>query len=574
MADDSKSGALKISSREELQDWLESLPPEQGLWVAAAIATRAVLRGLPYLALTQWTELAFTHHVSNHTFPAFLASALARVASQYPHFVEALPLAHTANATIVRGPDSNDSVVQQVLVAANGALVAVARAAKVLRDDKNARTAIGAAAGFNVGDPYFRAALRHDVAFITSGGGIPALTSEPLWPSGAPEWMAIRWRNLQAELPREDDWQVWIDCYNRRLEGMSDPEEIELVFATVPDEEREAGPTAANKWIRERLEELARKKPIVPPMLPAAIEPVVAGGKIALPANPADADLDSEALDAALIALRMQIVDLAGDLDVEANIDKRVIGFLRQLAEKTPQTPPTQAQLFMLAHEQETLEAYGKTVTVEWPTLLAGRYLATTLAFDRTVRQFPKWRLFKQNADKNRLTDQQRAETSKLVADFTAALREEGAAEYVAAEIPDTFEEMCRRLDAARDEAGKDRIAAGVDTLAEDAVVSIENTLKLMAETALAGVKRAASAITKAGAAYVDNFEEGMIDQAKKEGKKDSAALVKWTKRILVSAAVGAGAKAAGIGTVIAKLMVTYPQIGKWLGPIIDLISN
>jgi hypothetical protein len=231
----------------------------------------------------------------------------------------------------------------------------------------------------------------------------------------------------------------------------------------------------------------------------------------------------------------------------------------------------------MLAHEQEALEAYGKTVVAEWPGLLAGRYLATTLAFDRTVRQFPKWRLFKQNADKNRLTDQQRAEAPKLTADFAAALREEeaaGAAEYVAAEIPDTFEEMSRRLDAARDEAREDRIAAGDDTLAEDAVVSIENMLKLMAETALSGVKRAANAVTKAGAPYVDSFEEGMVDQAKKEGKKDSAALVKWSKRILVGAAVGAGAKTAGIGAVIAKLMVTYPQIGKWLGPIIDLISN
>jgi hypothetical protein len=228
----------------------------------------------------------------------------------------------------------------------------------------------------------------------------------------------------------------------------------------------------------------------------------------------------------------------------------------------------------MLAHEQETLEDYGNTVAAEWPALLAGRYLATALAFDRTVRQFPKWRLFKQNADKNRLTDQQRAEAPKLAAEFTVALREEETARYVASEIPDTFEEMCQRLDAARDDAREDRIASGVDTLAEDAVTSIENIIKRMAETALAGFKRASNAATKTGSAYVDSVEEGMVDQAKKEGKKDGAALVKWTKRILVGVAVGAGAKEAGIGAVIAKLMVTYPQIGEWLRPIIDLISN
>jgi hypothetical protein len=47
LADENKSGALKISSREELQAWLDSLPPEQGRWVAVAIAARAALRVVP-----------------------------------------------------------------------------------------------------------------------------------------------------------------------------------------------------------------------------------------------------------------------------------------------------------------------------------------------------------------------------------------------------------------------------------------------------------------------------------------------------------------------------------------------
>ena len=51
MADESKSGALKISSREELENWLESLPLEQGRWVAVAIAARAALRVVPLIAL-------------------------------------------------------------------------------------------------------------------------------------------------------------------------------------------------------------------------------------------------------------------------------------------------------------------------------------------------------------------------------------------------------------------------------------------------------------------------------------------------------------------------------------------
>jgi hypothetical protein len=574
LANESKSGALKVSSREELQAWLESLPPEQGRWVAVAIAARAALRGAALNAadVTREDEKERKSRLSELTFSLFFTSALARVAiSHLSHAEELSAVTSQAVASLKPRAPIAASPRDVVLVAVDSAL-SDEIGAKTSRHSIIVQAAVFAA--FFAQSNHERSAVSLDALFISSGRTAQHLVCFPLWPDGEPKWIE-QWRqNLQEILPREDDWQVWIDWYNRRIEGVSDPEEIELVFATVPDKEREAGPAAANKWIKERLEELTRKKPTVPSALPATIEPIIADGKIALPANAAEVDLDSETLGAALMALRTQIADLAGDLDGEANIDKRVISFLRRLGEKIPQAPPAQAQLFMLAHEQETLEAYGKTVATEWPALLAGRYLATTLALDRTVRQFPKWRLFKQNADKNRLTDQQRAEAPRLTADFAAALREEEATEYVAAEIPDTFEELCRRLDAARDEAREDRIAAGVDTLAEDAVVSIENMLKLMAETALAGVKRAANAVTKAGVAYVDNFEEGMVDQAKKEGKKDSAALVKWSKRILVGAAVGAGAKTAGIGAVIAKLMVTYPQIGKWLGPMIDLISN
>lgn|GEM_PF-1122503 len=583
MASENKGGELNFSKSDELLFWLPSLPLAQREYVAVATAARAALRVTPLMADAQ-RGVGF----ENSTLAVFFATAVARIAARFPIRAEELPFAldaatplpftaaaaHTAYAANAATNAANQATngtnaAQSAATAYDGDLVHLFAA-------NAAHVANSATIHANVSDSAaFWAAVSRDANFIAAGGTAQALASEPLWAGvDEPDWSKKHWRRLRDALPRENGWQVWIDWYERRLKGASDLEEIEFVFATVPKEEREAGPAAANEWIKERLEELARRKPFVPPKLPATIEPIVANGKILLPPTAAEAELDSETLGAALIALRAQIAELVADLDAEANIDKRVIAFLRRLTEKIPRTAPTQAQLFMLAHEQETLEAYGKTVVAEWPTLLAGRYLATTRAFDRTVRQFPKWRLFKQNADKNRLTDQQRAEAPKHAAHFTAALREEEATHYVAGEIPDTFEEMCRSLNAARDDAREDRIGAGADTLAEDAIVSIENVLKLVAETALAGVKRAANAGTKTGAAYVDSLEEAMVDQAKKEAKKDGAALVKWSKRILVGAAVGAGAKAVGISTVIAKLMVAYPQIGKWLGPIIDLISN
>ena len=99
-----------------------------------------------------------------------------------------------------------------------------------------------------------------DANFIMSGGAAHSLASQPLWRDAHVSWIDNLWRRLQGTFARKDDWQVWIDSYRRRLEGVSDPEEIELVFATIPDKERGAGPAVANKWIADRLKELQTKE--------------------------------------------------------------------------------------------------------------------------------------------------------------------------------------------------------------------------------------------------------------------------------------------------------------------------
>jgi DNA segregation ATPase FtsK/SpoIIIE-like protein len=117
-------------------------------------------------------------------------------------------------------------------------------------------------------------AVSHDANFVASGGTAQALASKMLWHKGAPTWVGEYWWLLQVDLLREDGWQVWIDWYNRRIEGVSEPEEIELVFATVPDKEREAGPATANKWIKERLEELQKKDSPPSPKSAAPPQPI------------------------------------------------------------------------------------------------------------------------------------------------------------------------------------------------------------------------------------------------------------------------------------------------------------
>jgi hypothetical protein len=316
LADENTSGPLKYSSRKELREWLESLPPNEGRWVAVAIAARAVLRSLPRLASLRFAGSAFRPYAQNFAMSAFLASALARVAARFPHLVETLPLTQTINATNVPLPIPIDEAFQVILRAANGLLAAVARAANIFPDDDYVRSSMVEAAFLFTGDPDFYTALRNDVSFINAGGDTNALACKPLWAYGPSVGMTGYWRELQTALPRKDDWQVWIDWYNRRLEGVSDPEEIELIFATVPDKEREAGPATANKWIKERLEELQKKDsppPEIPRQGPGPHFEIDAETGAVVPAKPEALDAEGNNL-ARLKAHHPRIVQLAGEL--------------------------------------------------------------------------------------------------------------------------------------------------------------------------------------------------------------------------------------------------------------------
>ena len=267
MADKSKSGALKISSREELRRWLERLPPARDNWASAkvAIAARAALRATP---LVGGHSLLLNNEngkrLQNMIFASFFAGAVARATAKYPTQANALPVASAAAGAT--------AAVTKIVAAriADGHAVAAARAAAAAADATTAATFHVDAAAARVADAVACAAdaysarvgnstaiwtaVSDDANFIISGGTAQSLASQPLWPDTDPFWADDLLRRLQVILAQKDDWQVWLDCYERRVKGLSDPEEVELVFATVPEKERNAGPAAANRWIKERLE--------------------------------------------------------------------------------------------------------------------------------------------------------------------------------------------------------------------------------------------------------------------------------------------------------------------------------
>ena len=74
-----------------------------------------------------------------------------------------------------------------------------------------------------------------------------------MWSSRKPEWIERAWADLQTELSYDGHWDVWVDWYEQRLCGGSRGEDYELVFASVPQEEWDKGPAAANAWIKAHL---------------------------------------------------------------------------------------------------------------------------------------------------------------------------------------------------------------------------------------------------------------------------------------------------------------------------------
>ena len=319
MAVENKSGALDFSTREELRSWLESLPPEQGRAVAVAIAARAALRVAPLVARDTKHNIRF----ENLTFDVFFAAALARVAADYPSRTNELHAAAGAftqtgaNAAAANATTHTTFAANAAAFAASAAFAANAAAHAAAAADFAAHAAAAHAAAF-------WSTVSTDANFIASGGTAGALAGEPLWSGIEPDWSTENWKLLQHALPRENDWQVWIEWYEARRVGVSDPEEIEFFFATVSEEKRKESPAAANKWIKEqleerrkkRLEELRKKEP-PPPQIPRQgpgphVEIDAETGAV-VPAKPESLDADGNNL-ARLNAQHPQIVRLAGEL--------------------------------------------------------------------------------------------------------------------------------------------------------------------------------------------------------------------------------------------------------------------
>lgn len=326
-----------------------------------------------------------------------------------------------------------------------------------------------------------------------------------------------------------------------------------------------------------------KRPPPVPPQKPAAVEPIVENGKITLPSGALKGDLEGDDLAAALLALKNQIRRMANAARDEGNLGQRIVRYLDGLANRIPETAPPQHVLFEIAHELEAIERFAKTVNEEWPEELAAQYHALTRGFDRTVRQFPRWRQFSRNAAADQLSDAQRAEAPQAIKEATAELRGEDAAPIVDEAIPAAIDRIAATPDfepepAAGGAGALTPIDAGNEALLEDGLESLSNTLKVTAELALKGAEIGGDAIKPELGAIGRGLKKGR-KKVDKEIEKDAEALVvgayKLMRRLAKTAKwgtiAGAGATVAtaGYGVLISR----FPSFFSWLDPVLKFFA-
>ena len=87
------------------------------------------------------------------------------------------------------------------------------------------------------------------------------MADRPLWAAGRPPWSDSAWFMLLSALPNHQGWEIWFDWYEQRQRGGSRGKEYELVFASVPKEEWDKGPAAANAWIKAHLSPRGNERP-------------------------------------------------------------------------------------------------------------------------------------------------------------------------------------------------------------------------------------------------------------------------------------------------------------------------
>lgn len=297
----------------------------------------------------------------------------------------------------------------------------------------------------------------------------------------------------------------------------------------------------------------------IPSLTPAAIEPEWRNNRLSLPAKPLRADLDQSSLESALLALQQMIESLADSLKVESNLDVRFISYLETLSRRIPDSAPRQHDLFTLAHELEGLMAYGDTVNSEWPPILAARFHALTSAFSDTVRQFPKWREFKRNANRERVSRSDIDTVKGAAEELASELGNEDGQAFASKTLPEALRYLLKLLGSGPGHF----FHYDWKTIIHDIQESINNILKKIIDATIR-LKLALEPERKSMSKLYHDTRKEINRSIAGAGKPLAKQIIRWTKRI------AAGTFVTGA---FAALFAAFPQKFSWIPSILKYIG-
>jgi len=292
-----------------LEAWLQKQPRE----VAVAFAARAALRVLPIVQMAQRASYK-GDLLSDVVLPVFRATAVSWVAAKYAVHETELAMsaraAARAAALAATAASASEAASDAATVASDAASVASAPASGA---DTSAAPAFVFASAFltdvaaaNASTTALWSAISLDATRVDEGVEASDIAGSPLWQrqrfhyhsdrqrvvelvKEQPDGLRSLWLELKATLvAANDDWDVWTDWYDDRLDGGPRTEERELAYVRIEEALWNQGPAVVNAEIRKRIENSrSAALAVTEPRDEAALTGVVASTAVPLAATAA-----------------------------------------------------------------------------------------------------------------------------------------------------------------------------------------------------------------------------------------------------------------------------------------------
>jgi hypothetical protein len=409
---------VEFQSRDDVKKWLEARPEKTHGAETLVLASRAALRVVPLLAELKNASDISSKGQSGVILAVMRGVSLSWVTAMYPSLGSIKGFVDRAEAAFLAGhnvPVSSSNAVGPLTAARLAGDVAFA-AEVVFSGEGGGFFASGAAegafapvevakivaekvafdreAGFNpqeANDEVNRAAayaavyttaFGTDATQIEAGVSPPALAGQPLWPGGVPQWALDDWEKLKSGLLNSDeplrveDWGVWTDWYQARLDGaLPWSEAVEIARVLEPTEEDwSAGSEVVNRKLREIMNrergndevsgEVAASAGIEPPALPEPSMGVQFGERqqrldIQV-SHPSEAPSLSNRTKVLLDELREVVREFEGSFDLNANIHTALRGTASRYRQQIEHENPSIDLIFALGLRLENADLTAK----------------------------------------------------------------------------------------------------------------------------------------------------------------------------------------------------------------------